>query len=73
MNTAVANPYWQNFLGSSPDWYKKDDHRVLDHQPYPFQHGRTVRNGMGIDRPVHFYTCVGTAVLSTPAWWLTRD
>ena len=23
MNTAVANPYWQNFLGSSPDWYKK--------------------------------------------------
>ena len=23
MNTAVANPYWQNFLGASPDWYKK--------------------------------------------------
>ena len=23
MNTAVANPYWHNFLGASPDWYKK--------------------------------------------------
>ena len=23
MNTALANPYWRNFLGSSPDWYKK--------------------------------------------------
>ena len=23
MNSAVGNPYWSNFLGASPDWYKK--------------------------------------------------
>ena len=23
MNTPVANSYWHNFLGASPDWYKK--------------------------------------------------
>ena len=23
MNSALGNPYWSNFLGASPDWYKK--------------------------------------------------
>ena len=49
MNTAVANPYWQNFLGSSPDWYKKTVIAFLIINPI-LQYGRTVCYRMGIDR-----------------------